>query len=73
MPAPPGCLAAAGALPAPKRATQLGAAPAPQVVLQALLCPEAVNKSFDLVARPEGKGEPMSSWDVLFDQTTAGL
>ncbi|KAL4425711.1 hypothetical protein ABPG75_009727 [Micractinium tetrahymenae] len=44
-----------------------------EVAVQALLHPEAVNKSFDLVARPKGEGEPTKSWDVLFDQTTAGL
>ena len=45
----------------------------PQVVVQALLLPDALNKSFDLVSMPEGEGEPTWDWTVLFDQTTAGL
>ena len=29
--------------------------------------------SFDLVSKPEGQGEPTRQFDLLFDQTTAGL
>ena len=48
----------------------------PQVVVQALLNPEALNKSFDLVSLEEGAGSPTltdADFDILFDQTTAGL
>ena len=45
----------------------------PQVVFQALLAPGALNKSFDLVSKPEGEGQPTSDWAALFAQTTAGL
>ena len=44
-----------------------------QVVVQALRCPEALNKSFDLVSMPEGEGQPTTHFDALFDQTTSGL
>lgn len=45
----------------------------PSCRLQAMRCEEALNRSFDLVARGEGEGEPTTSWEVLFDQTTAGF
>ncbi|PSC75336.1 Nucleoside-diphosphate-sugar epimerase [Micractinium conductrix] len=44
-----------------------------EAVVQALLLPDALNKSFDLVSRPEGEGEPTRDFAALFDQTTAGL
>ena len=44
-----------------------------QIVVQALLADEALNKSFDVVSRPEGEGEPTHSWEAFFDQATAGL
>ena len=44
-----------------------------QVVVQALLQDEALNKSFDVVARPEGEGQPTTRWDAFFDAATAGL
>ena len=44
-----------------------------QIVVQALLHDEALNKSFDVVSRPEGEGEPTSRWDAFFDAATAGL
>lgn len=61
------------ALPCPANCLPCPALPPPQVVVQALVYPEALNKSFDLVAQPEGQGEPTQQWDVLFDQTTSGL
>lgn len=44
-----------------------------QIVVQALLHDEALNKSFDVVARPEGEGQPTSRWDAFFNAATAGL
>ena len=44
-----------------------------QIVVQALLQDEALNKSFDVVARPEGEGQPTTRWDAFFDAATAGL
>ena len=44
-----------------------------QSVVQALLHEEALNKSFDVVARPEGEGQPTSRWDSFFDAASAGL
>lgn len=39
-----------------------------EVVVQALVQDEALNKSFDLVSRPEGEGQVTKAFDVLFDQ-----
>lgn len=38
-------------------------------------CEEALNTSFDLVARNEGEGEPTKFWEAFFDQLeiTAGF
>lgn len=44
-----------------------------QIVVQALLHDEALNKSFDVVARPDGEGQPTSRWDAFFNAATAGL
>lgn len=44
-----------------------------EIVVQALLQDEALNKSFDVVARPEGEGQPTTRWDAFFDAATAGL
>lgn len=47
--------------------------PACRLAPQAMRCEEALNKSFDLVARGEGEGEPTTHWEALFDATTAGF
>lgn len=39
-----------------------------QVVVQALRHEAALNKSFDLVAKDEGQGQPTWEWDVFFEQ-----
>ena len=45
----------------------------PQVVVQALRHETALNKSFDIVAKEEGEGQPTWEWESLFDETSAGL
>ena len=47
--------------------------PPAQVVVQALLHETALNKSFDIVAKEEGEGQPTWEWESLFDETSAGL
>ena len=41
--------------------------------MQALLHETALNKSFDIVAKEEGEGQPTWEWESLFDETSAGL
>lgn len=44
-----------------------------EVVVQALLEPNAQNKAFDVVTREEGEAPPTSDFAMLFAQTTPGL
>ena len=44
-----------------------------QVVVQALLNANAVNKGFDLVSKDEGDGSPTTDFAALFEQTQPGL
>ena len=39
-----------------------------EVVVQALLCPEAIDKEFDLVSKAPGHGKPTTDFTGLFDQ-----
>lgn len=44
-----------------------------QVVVQALLEADAVNKGFDLASKDEGDGSPTTDFAALFAQTQPGL
>ncbi|KAK9829467.1 hypothetical protein WJX72_006041 [[Myrmecia] bisecta] len=44
-----------------------------EVVVQALVHKEALNKGLDLVSKPEGEGNPTTDFAALFNQTQAGL
>lgn len=44
-----------------------------EVVVQALIEPNAQNKAFDVVTREEGEAAPTSDFATLFAQTTPGL
>lgn len=56
------------------RATQMvPRADLAEVVVQALLLDEAVNKSFDLVSKEEGQGAVTTDFAQLLAHTTPGL
>eukprot|EP00244_Chara_vulgaris_P009503 TRINITY_DN4052_c0_g1_i3.p1 TRINITY_DN4052_c0_g1~~TRINITY_DN4052_c0_g1_i3.p1 ORF type:complete len:389 (-),score=73.26 TRINITY_DN4052_c0_g1_i3:345-1511(-) len=44
-----------------------------EVCVQALLCPEALNKAFDLASLDEGQGTPTTDFAAAFSQTTSGM
>lgn len=44
-----------------------------QMVVQAVLLPEARNKNFDAISKEEGEGEPTKDFAAFFSSATAGI
>ena len=55
--------------------TSIPRADVAELVVQALICNEAINKAFDVISKPENDSSAVvtSDFQILFSQTTSGL